>query len=70
MEQMTGAKLAEEMLRLQPKIPIILCTGFSELMTPEKARAMGIKAMLMKPLPSAELGQTVRNVLDEKRRDK
>lgn len=70
MPHMTGAKLAKELMRLRPGLPIILCTGFSELTTPNKAREIGVKAMLMKPLTLGELSQTVRSVLDEKRSGK
>ena len=64
MPNMTGVELAGEILRLQPGIPIILCTGFSELITAEKAKAMGIRELLMKPLVLADIAATVRRVLD------
>ena len=65
MPDMTGADLAKELLRIRPELPIILCTGFSRAITPEKARALGIRAFVMKPIVGAELGRTVRRVLDE-----
>jgi PAS domain S-box-containing protein len=64
MPNMTGAKLAIELIRLRPDIPIILCTGFSELLTPEKAQEIGIQAVLMKPLAIEALATNVREVLD------
>jgi CheY-like chemotaxis protein len=64
MPNMTGARLAQELLRLRPDIPIILCTGFSEVLTREKAREIGLRAMLMKPLAIDELATQVRQVLD------
>ncbi|HSB71652.1 MAG TPA: ATP-binding protein [Candidatus Methylomirabilis sp.] len=65
MPQLTGETLARECLRIRPDIPIILCTGFSHTMTEEKARALGIRAYLMKPLSRRELGLAVRCVLDQ-----
>lgn len=65
MPHMTGVKLAQELMRLRPGIPVIICTGFSELITPEKAKEIGIKAMLMKPLAVSELARVIRAVLDE-----
>ena len=64
MAQMTGDKLAEEILKIRPDMPIILCTGFSEKITEEKAKQLGIKAFVMKPLVKRDLAVTVRQVLD------
>jgi PAS domain S-box-containing protein len=66
MPHMTGADLAKEMLRIQPDIPVILCTGFSEKISEEKSREMGIRAFAMKPLKMRDIAETVRRVLDEK----
>ena len=63
MPKMTGAVLAEEILKIRPEIPIILCTGFSETITKEKALAVGIKDFLMKPVRIKELAKTIRRVL-------
>ena len=37
MPKLTGENLAQEMLRVRPDLPIILCTGYSELIDEEKA---------------------------------
>ncbi len=50
MPYMTGAELAQEILGIRPDIPIILCTGQSELINKEKALAMGICDYLNKPV--------------------
>lgn len=63
MPQMTGETFAYELRRIRPDIPVILCTGFSHTMTAEKARALGIDALLMKPLVSSDLGQAIQRVL-------
>jgi CheY-like chemotaxis protein len=34
MPGMTGLELAKECLRIRPGLPVILCTGFSEMVTP------------------------------------
>jgi len=65
MPHLTGLELAEEVLRLRPDMPIILYTGFSEQVTAEKAKALGLKALLMKPLLGSELAKTIRRVLDK-----
>jgi len=64
MPNMTGAELCRELLNIRPNIPIILCTGFSDLITPEKAKAMGIGAFIGKPLARGEIARTIRKLLD------
>ncbi|MBW2168987.1 MAG: response regulator, partial [Deltaproteobacteria bacterium] len=66
MPHMTGERLARELMKIRPDIPIILCTGFSERISEEKAKGMGIKAFVMKPLVMRDLANTVRKVLDNK----
>ncbi|GAF85473.1 unnamed protein product [marine sediment metagenome] len=65
MPGITGDRLAIEMMKIQPDIKVILCTGFSEHITEEKAKEMGIKAFAMKPIVIRDLANTVRKVLDE-----
>ena len=55
---------SRELLRIRPELPIILCTGFSHIMTAEKAKTLGIQAYLMKPLAIRDLAPIVRHVLD------
>jgi len=66
MPDMTGSSLAEEMLRTRPDIPIILCTGYSEDVSEKRAKEMGVKAFVMKPVTITDLAKIVRKVLDEK----
>jgi signal transduction histidine kinase/DNA-binding response OmpR family regulator len=63
MPNMTGEKLAEELLRIRPDIPIVLCTGYSEPSLEEKARKIGVKALVMKPILSVEMAKAVRKAL-------
>ncbi len=65
MPKMTGERLAQELISIRPEIPIILCTGFSEQINEQKAKAIGIKAFLMKPLTLNRLAKTVRVVMDQ-----
>ncbi len=64
MPNMTGKELARELLRIRPGLPIILCTGFSEMITEEKAAKMGIRAFATKPLSIRDLAETARKLLD------
>jgi PAS domain S-box-containing protein len=65
MPNMTGGMLAKELMRIRPDIPIILCTGYSEMITKDKARDMGIREFIMKPLVTRDLATTIRKVLDK-----
>ena len=65
MPNMTGDKLAKELINIRSDIPVILCTGFSEKMSKETAEALGFKGYLMKPIIKSDLARTVRRVLDE-----
>lgn len=64
MPNMMGDKLAHELMKIRPDIPVILCTGYSERITEEKTKKVGIKAFVMKPLIMRDLSNTVRKVLD------
>ncbi len=64
MPKMGGEKLARELLRIRPEIPVILCTGSIERVDEEQARKSGISAFLVKPVDMSELAATVRKVLD------
>jgi len=65
MPNMTGDKLAGELIKIRSDIPVILCTGFSEMMSKEKAAALGIKGFLMKPVVMKDLSSIIRKVLDD-----
>jgi PAS domain S-box-containing protein len=65
MPQITGLNLAREILAIQPELPIILCTGFSEQADEVKAHSAGIRAFLFKPIVIAELANSLRKALDE-----
>jgi CheY-like chemotaxis protein/anti-sigma regulatory factor (Ser/Thr protein kinase) len=66
MPHMTGDRLSQELRRVRPDIPIILCTGFSHVTHAEKAKAMGIDAFLMKPLVARDWVSTIQQVLEHR----
>jgi ActR/RegA family two-component response regulator len=43
---------------------VILCTGYNELITEDKAIAMGIRRFLLKPVDTDELARAVRAALE------
>jgi CheY-like chemotaxis protein len=48
---------------IRPDIPIILCTGYSNLIDEETAKILGIKAFALKPLTKDALAQMLHRVL-------
>lgn len=58
---------AKEVFRIRPDIPFILCTGYNDMITEETAKAMGIRAFVMKPIMMRDLAETIRKALDNKK---
>jgi len=65
MPGLTGDKLSAELVQIRPGIPILLCTGFSEAISEQKATTLGIKGFLMKPIVIKDLSEKIREVLDD-----
>ena len=67
MPGLTGVDLARLRLQIRPDLPIILCTGYSTLISEEKAESLGIKGFALKPLTKKDMGILIRKVLDGKK---
>jgi PAS domain S-box-containing protein len=67
MPGLTGVELAKEILPLRPQIPIIICTGYGESITLEKAKALGIRELILKPIIPSDLAESIRLILDTNR---
>ncbi len=63
MPQMTGDRLAIEIMRIRPELPVIVCTGYSERIDPERAQHLGIRFLIMKPFLKVEMANAVRKAL-------
>jgi PAS domain S-box-containing protein len=64
MPRMTGIDLAEEIMRIRPGMPVILCTGFSETISKKDIKTRGIRAFIMKPLTTKGMAEIIRHALD------
>jgi CheY-like chemotaxis protein len=64
MPDLTGDKLAEEVMRIRSDLPVILCTGYVEEALEERTKAMGIQTIIMKPILMKDLAGAVRRELD------
>ncbi|MDD2463178.1 MAG: PAS domain-containing protein [Desulfobulbus sp.] len=65
MPGMTGSVLAQRLLQIRPDLPIILCTGYSSIISEEKSKALGIKGFAMKPLILKDLALLLKKVLED-----
>ena len=63
MPHMTGIDLAREVIKINPSIPVILCTGFNDSITLDRVSAFGIREILFKPVNLNVLGETIHNIL-------
>jgi CheY-like chemotaxis protein len=66
MPDFTGVDLAKKILKKAPDTSIILCTGFSTAITPQKAINLGFKDFLLKPVTKSKIAETIRKVIDQK----
>jgi DNA-binding NtrC family response regulator len=65
MPDLDGAALSQALKEIRPDIPIILCTGFCESITAEKALALGIKEFMIKPVQLNDLAPAVERALNQ-----
>lgn len=63
MPGMTGDILSRELLKIRPDIPILLCSGYSEENAARKARDIGIRGFVTKPIAMMDLAYKIRAVL-------
>ena len=64
MPDMTGVDLFKALKEIRPDIPVILCTGYSEIISRKEAQKMGISAFMMKPIQIRKFASELRKLLD------
>jgi len=65
MPRMTGVELSAKLMQIRSGIPIILCTGYSDIINEHQAKAMGVRELLQKPASIGELKNAVRRALEQ-----
>lgn len=63
MPKMNGDRLVRAVFDINPEQPIILCTGYSDVVDKEKVLAMGVKCFLNKPLTLEEISKGIQEAL-------
>jgi len=66
MPKLTGALLVDEILRVRPDIPVIFCSGGTDVPIGQTAESDGVRELIAKPFRKNELAATVRRVLDRR----
>jgi CheY-like chemotaxis protein len=67
MPGMSGKELTKALLDRRSDLPVIMCTGYSEYLNEQKAKALGAAAFFTKPVDMRQLLQTVNGVLNARR---
>ncbi len=63
MPQMTGEELARTILGIRPDLPVVLCTGYTEAVSPEQMKLSGIDRVAFKPLDVEDMNRIVGEML-------
>ncbi len=63
MPNLSGYELADKFLKVRPDLPIVLCTGYSEQVSRERALALGIKSYHEKPINVRQFCATISSLL-------
>lgn len=66
MPELTGDLMSEKMIQVRPDILIIICSGYSASLTPEKMKKTGVASFITKPFDTNSLARIVRSTLDGK----
>lgn len=66
MPYLTGEGLAQQIMEIRPDLPIVMCTGFSKRIDEGRAKTLGIRQFIMKPVAMRELARAVRAALESK----
>jgi PAS domain S-box-containing protein len=64
MPKLNGFELASRLLSIRPDLPIIMTTGYSELIGEAELSEAGIRSLLAKPLKIAKLAEAVSELLN------
>ncbi|MCB1221738.1 MAG: PAS domain S-box protein [Planctomycetales bacterium] len=66
MPHITGDELSRRILAERPGLPILLCTGYSELIDEESAGELGIAHFVNKPIVPSKLAELIRSTIESR----
>jgi nitrogen-specific signal transduction histidine kinase len=59
MPRMTGDKLATAIINIRDDIPVLLMTGYSDVISAEEVSALGVRELINKPISPRELSEVI-----------
>ena len=65
MPKMTGKELILAILDICPDMPVIICTGFTEMLDAKAASELGASDFIMKPLTADFIASAIRRIFDK-----
>ena len=68
MPGMTGIELATGILKIRKDMPILLVFAYAEEVTQERAKEIGIRQLIEKPISMEVLATSIRRIFDAKRK--
>ncbi|MBI5814344.1 MAG: PAS domain S-box protein [Nitrospinae bacterium] len=69
MPGMTGVELAAGIMKIRPGFPVALCTGFSDSVSADKAREIGVREFMMKPYGTNQFAEAMRRLMGSTTKD-
>jgi signal transduction histidine kinase len=60
MPNMSGTDLMKKIVEIKPGLPVILCTGYNDVVNGKTARDLNVSALLMKPVRLKELARELK----------
>jgi CheY-like chemotaxis protein len=63
---MNGRALTAKLRQIRPDVPIILCSGYSDILDKTQPADLHVQAYLNKPIAMREMAQAIRQVLDRR----
>jgi len=67
MPGMTGTQLSQKLLTIRADLPIILATGYSDTISENEAKALGIRYFLMKPVKVSDLIYIIQEIFERRK---
>ncbi len=67
MPKLVGTRLVEEIHKIRPEFPVIVCTGYSDQLNKRNFKKLGFDALIMKPIDKNKFTHKIREILDKSR---
>jgi PAS domain S-box-containing protein len=63
MPGLSGAELAERILRIRPDLPVVMATGYGHVIGEDKVKELGVRRVLQKPFSMTALDEAIQEAL-------